>query len=912
MAIKRFVGLVSVALVISVVQAVQAGAQPSTPRPTDRFDPAGADRGAWRLRDGEVLTWRSPTPLPVTDARPEFRLGDRVLGYPWIESGRRTLTLSDVHLTARQADRVGVWLGADRLDTAGRLDLTRSQAGATPVGPTTTLADDPGEHGGHPFVSFDYRSEPLPWPAYESPLEVVGHVVLPEDVDNAPLVLFLHGRHAACYGPGDNGSWPCHGESKPVPSQLGYDYLQRMLASQGYATVSIAANAINQQDWASPDGGASARSALVRHHLELLSEWTADPARPRWFGELDPDRVVLVGHSRGGEGVDQAVIDTTADAPYRIEGQVLIGPVDFAYQTAGYMPTVVLLPYCDGDVYDLQGQRYVDAAGTLTADDPTLRSSVLIRGANHNFFNTEWTPGLSQAPSNDDWGDQQDPLCGRKASPTRLSAAEQRRTARTFIGAAVHGFDGLDPAALEVLDADLPVELPAAGGAIAWTHALGGDRETVRVGAGAHVTGAAEPCRSGTTSPFAFRLAVPLCGPGAYSREVHWTLATPWWFAPTTPYRRLGLTRQLRLEWRQPDTVGGLSLDDPLDLSAPGSTLDLRVVSDPALHPTRIAIRLSDSDSSWTAPNTVLRRMPGPDGLVAVWARMVRVGLDDAPPDLDLTDIRSIDLIGRSDAGRVWLLDASARRPDLSPAPDAALPSIRIGKVTVEEGDDGDEAVADLPYAVVGDVTAPARFAVAIDQHSFGGRTPNRYAVVTVSPGDTEGVIEVPYEVDRLDDVGRTVQAVVGVPLAGLAMGDYFGRVIITDDDPTPTLTLGVRRQRIDYGQRMVFVARLSAPVDHDSFGRLSGLILERFRLLRVEDVPAKWARNHIVDTAPPRSALARWITDGFVRFDAGSIRATFAVPTRAHPPHPNPKALTLRMTSPLLDHPVRATVRVR
>ena len=33
-------------------------------------------------------------------------------------------------------------------------------------------------------------------------------------------------------------------------------------------------------------------------------------------------------------------------------------------------------------------------------------------GANHNFFNTEWTPGLSQAPSFDDWGGGKNATCG--------------------------------------------------------------------------------------------------------------------------------------------------------------------------------------------------------------------------------------------------------------------------------------------------------------------------------------------------------------------------------------------------------------------------------------------------------------------------------------------------------------------
>ena len=44
-------------------------------------------------------------------------------------------------------------------------------------------------------------------------------------------------------------------------------YVADVLASQGYLTVSIAANGVNGQDAFLDDGGASARSQLVRHHL---------------------------------------------------------------------------------------------------------------------------------------------------------------------------------------------------------------------------------------------------------------------------------------------------------------------------------------------------------------------------------------------------------------------------------------------------------------------------------------------------------------------------------------------------------------------------------------------------------------------------------------------------------------------
>ena len=114
-----------------------------------------------------------------------------------------------------------------------------------------------------------------------------------------------------------------------------------MLASQGYLTVSIAANGINGQDGLFMDGGAFARSQLLRHHLAQWAEWSrhgGDPWGGRFHGRVNLDEVVLVGHSRGGEGVERAAIDTYAHDPWTIRGLVLIGPTAFGRQVAPGIP----------------------------------------------------------------------------------------------------------------------------------------------------------------------------------------------------------------------------------------------------------------------------------------------------------------------------------------------------------------------------------------------------------------------------------------------------------------------------------------------------------------------------------------------------------------------------------------------
>lgn len=899
-------------LVATLAVPVAADGAPPGPVPDD----PGRSRepGRWSVQrdpSGVRLVWRSPGPLPVTDARPEFRLDGQVLGHPSLDERGRSLSLELGPRPAIDADDVQVWLGPRRLDApAGRAAAPLPHAGEALrqlVDSAVPPQDDPGEPGPLAVRSFSYTADSLPWKGFSEPLEMLGEAVLPRGVSNAPVVVFLHGRHYYCYGEGDTGDWPCSGRSKPVPSHLGYRYLQRLLASQGYATVSISANAINAQDWRSADGGARARAALVRHHLELLAQWSRDPGNRRWYGRLDLDQVVLVGHSRGGEGVNQAAVEAAATRSYRLRGQVLLAPTDFGYQTAGYLPTQVVLPYCDGDVSDLQGQRFVDAAPVLAPDDPALRSSVLLLGANHNFFNTEWTPGRSVAPSFDDWFDPTDPVCGRRASPTRLSAAEQRRAAKTLVAAGVHAFLARDTRqALAWLDSGDPVALPEAGPAVALTGALGGRRRTARLGSGPVVTGRATPCRAGYVyRPEPVR---PLCGLSRDYRQPHWTRAATVGVTPQAAYTAAGLPGVTRLAWAGPGVRGGLALPVPVDLSRAGTTLDLRVVADPTKPAARFRVVLGSGGRRWAGPVRTLTPLPGRSWLATLWGQTVRVDPDDFAGHVNLRRVDRVLLESVSPSGRVWVLDVSRRLPGLAAVPDRSLPRLRLGRVAQPEG--SRNGIARLPFRVLGDVRAPARFAVAVDLLSFGdGRRP-RYDVVAVSPGQRTGTIAVPYQGDRRDDLAVQAQQVVAVPLRGITSSDYHGAVVIADDDPAPTVTLRPARSRIGYGDEAVFEIALSAPVDYYIPNRVRAVRVPGLRPLRTSDVPVSWLRDHIGEVPPDVPLAGVWTWDA-VHLPPGATRATVSVPTRSRPLHPTTKWLTTQFFSSQLQQRARATVRV-
>jgi dienelactone hydrolase len=134
--------------------------------------------------------------------------------------------------------------------------------------------------------------------------QVAGWIRYPQDPKplapkgRFPVIVFEHGQHS----PSD-------------PSYKGYDYLAEELASHGYVVLSVDGNAIN----AGPEGGdwsGQARAQLILGTLDRLQEIDkkgqvdeSGEAGPLDVlkGKLDFTRVGIMGHSRGGQGVSNAI-----------------------------------------------------------------------------------------------------------------------------------------------------------------------------------------------------------------------------------------------------------------------------------------------------------------------------------------------------------------------------------------------------------------------------------------------------------------------------------------------------------------------------------------------------------------------------------------------------------------------------
>lgn len=220
-----------------------------------------------------------------------------------------------------------------------------------------------------------------------------------------PLVLFLHGNHRTCSNP-CSGSHTCPPADR-LPNHRGYDYLLDILASWGFVAVSIDGFDVTAA-WSPLMSDYEARGRLILRHLQKWQAWNASPTDPwggLFRGRVDMSRIGLSGHSRGGEGVVAAEFINRAESQgFQIKAVNAIAPTD-QDPLIHYVPQVpyfLLMAASDGDVSNLQGLRTYDRTSLASVAVQSEKSMLWVYGANHNFFNTAWTPGFGVACALDD------------------------------------------------------------------------------------------------------------------------------------------------------------------------------------------------------------------------------------------------------------------------------------------------------------------------------------------------------------------------------------------------------------------------------------------------------------------------------------------------------------------------------
>ena len=144
------------------------------------------------------------------------------------------------------------------------------------------------------------------------------------------------------------------------------------------------------------DTGMRQRGELLEKHLDLWQTWNTTGAAPfgtKFVGKVDFSRIGVMGHSRGGEGaIWQVIVDRARTTPYGLDAVLPLAPVDFTRQTVNDIPIAVMLPYCDGDVSDPGGGPTSSTTAVPRPGTTTPKATVVVIGADHNFFNTVWSP----------------------------------------------------------------------------------------------------------------------------------------------------------------------------------------------------------------------------------------------------------------------------------------------------------------------------------------------------------------------------------------------------------------------------------------------------------------------------------------------------------------------------------------
>ncbi|MCK4880713.1 MAG: hypothetical protein KAS82_08640, partial [Bacteroidales bacterium] len=231
----------------------------------------------------------------------------------------------------------------------------------------------------------------LYWKMGPDSLALNGRVWYPEGEGPFPLVLMVHGNH-----------------NDRDFSDPGYGYLGRHFATHGIIAVSVDENFLNGA-WSDFSSGLETendcRGWLLLKHLEQWREWNQCDT-VRFYNKVDLDRVVLIGHSRGGEAVSVASCfnrlpfypDNAKEQfnfNFGICGIAAIAPVDGQYSPAGIPTPMEDINYftihgsMDGDMRSFDGLRQMRRV-QFKDSAYHFASGLYLHGANHGQFNRSW------------------------------------------------------------------------------------------------------------------------------------------------------------------------------------------------------------------------------------------------------------------------------------------------------------------------------------------------------------------------------------------------------------------------------------------------------------------------------------------------------------------------------------------
>lgn len=773
-----------------------------------------------RVAGGFQVTLRLEQELPMTASAPTLSVDGHLLGPATESADGRSLSLVTT-------DPSVVTAGSVTTDAFGSAPSARRAAVPQtdmPRPTPETLPTDRSTPGPYRVAEavYDFGDQAVPLLNIGGLRgELAGKIYLPAGRGRVPVVVFMHGRHTSCYGSGrpNPARWPCRAtpdsaeQRFTIPSYLGYDAPARALASNGYAVISVSANAINANDnQLAADYGAQARGQLILDTLQMLKKadagapvvyhdaftardvnlgtaLTGDLTPQALAGRLDLRDVGIMGHSRGGEGVVAA--STLNDAlpvaqQFGIRAVLPLAPVDYDRISLPNVATATVLPYCDGDVENLMGQHIVDDSRHSFADN-VLRSAVLVMGGNHNFFNTIWTPGGFPAGTGDDWlaaDGADDPVCAPDSpTTTRLTPAQQVQVGTTYIAGFFRLALGGEQRFLPLFDGS-NATAPSTSFAHITSTATQPARSRVDIntferqdGFRASGDATAEVCASmGGDGGVVVPQQKPFCTTTLNEAAVpHWSPATWAFNIPSSP--------MLHLTWTSP--TGQVTV--PVPPSARDvrryQQLSVKMAADETVATaTDLTVTVVDHKGrTWSSPVSALNpaavtRLPG---VSSPWLRKVILQQVTIPVAAlrGLSDLREVRFTAGAEPGGIYLSDLSVENRAVGARVPARQATVDVVPARVEEGAaPGTTSVAAVLSEQVGH---PVTAYVSV----FGTAATMR--PVTFAPGQVCVSVPVATYGDTLPGATATTSFKVSATnVSGAVMGDKgFGTLTVREDD---------------------------------------------------------------------------------------------------------------------------------
>ncbi|MDO5715378.1 MAG: hypothetical protein Q4P25_02230 [Tissierellia bacterium] len=215
-----------------------------------------------------------------------------------------------------------------------------------------------------------------------------GEIFYPKGERHAPVLFMVHGNHRMT-----------------TKNYKGYAYLGEYLASHGIAMVSVDMNMLNGFMKYGLSNENDARAILMLENMDyLLTE--NNRSESDWYRKFDENKIVLAGHSRGGEAVVLSHLYNSLDQdpdggmkklPYdfKIQGLITIAPTYGQFLPSDKeisLKDVNLLTIAgshDNDITSFAGMKHYDRL-QFSGEGKYFKTALYLGYGNHGQFNSLW------------------------------------------------------------------------------------------------------------------------------------------------------------------------------------------------------------------------------------------------------------------------------------------------------------------------------------------------------------------------------------------------------------------------------------------------------------------------------------------------------------------------------------------